>query len=154
MRISDWSSDVCSSDLKVVTRREPNYAQKHGLAAPVDVYPLYENATRAAWGESLEDAQFESAEIWSRFSEVAAANDGAWIRKPASPADILRVDKRNRPIAFPYSKLMVANSSVNQGAGFLVASLAEARRRGIAEDRLIYVGMGAADKKPRTETRL
>src|SRR3546814_8975556 len=43
---------------------------------------------------------------------------------------------------------MVANSSVNQGAGFVVASLAEARRRGIAEDRLIYVGMGAAAKEP------
>lgn len=133
---------------KAATRREPDYAQSHGLAAPVDVYPLYENATRAAWGQSLADAQFESAEIWSRFSEVAAANDGAWIRKPASPADILRVDERNRPIAFPYSKLMVANSSVNQGAGFLVASLAEARRRGIAEDRLIYIGMGAAAKEP------
>ena len=133
---------------QVATRREPNYAQKHGLAAPVDVYPLYENATRAAWSQSLSDAQSESAEIWSRFSEVAAANDGAWIRKPASPADILRVDERNRPIAFPYSKLMVANSSVNQGAGFIVASLAEARRRGIPEDRLIYVGMGAAAKEP------
>lgn len=133
---------------KVATRREPDYAQKHGLAAPVDVYPLYENATRAAWGESLEDAQFESAEIWSRFSEVAAANDGAWIRRPVSPADILEVNDRNRPIAFPYSKLMVANSSVNQGAGFMVASLAEAWRRGVPEDRLIHIGMGAAAKEP------
>ncbi|WP_411340789.1 acetyl-CoA acetyltransferase [Sphingopyxis sp. J-6] len=133
---------------QVATRREPNYAQKHGLSAPVDVYPLYENATRAAWGESLAEAQFESAEIWSRFSEVAAANDGAWIRKPATPADILDINERNRPIAFPYSKLMVANSSVNQGGGFIVASLAEARRRGIAEERLIYVGMGAAAKEP------
>ncbi|MGN6288279.1 MAG: acetyl-CoA acetyltransferase [Sphingopyxis terrae] len=133
---------------KVATRREPDYAQKHGLAAPVDVYPLYENATRAAWGQSLAEAQGESAEIWSHFSEVAAANEGAWIRKPETPADILRVDERNRPIAFPYSKLMVANSSVNQGAGFLVASLAEARRRGLPEDRLIYVGMGAAAKEP------
>jgi len=133
---------------KVATRREPDYAQRHGLSAPVDVYPLYENATRAAWGDSLAKAQFESAEIWSRFSEVAAANPGAWIRKAASPAEILEVNARNRPIAFPYSKLMVANSSVNQGAGFLVASLAEARRRGIAEDRLIHVGMGAAAKEP------
>lgn len=133
---------------KVATRREPDYAQKHGLAAPVDVYPLYENATRAAWGDSLAKAQFESAEIWSRFSEVAAENDGAWIRKAVTPDDILDVNERNRPIAFPYSKLMVANSSVNQGAGFLVASLAEARRRGIAEDRLIFVGMGAAAKEP------
>lgn len=133
---------------QVATRREPNYAQKHGLAAPVDVYPLYENATRAAWGQSLAEAQFESAEIWSRFSEVAAANEGAWIRKPATPEDILKVDERNRPIAFPYSKLMVANSSVNQGAGFIVASLAEAWRRGIAEERLIHIGMGAAAKEP------
>lgn len=133
---------------KVATRREPNYAQLHGLAAPVDVYPLYENATRAAWGQSLAEAQSESAEIWSRFSAVAAANEGAWIRQPATPEDILRVDERNRPIAFPYSKLMVANSSVNQGAGFIVTSLAEARRRGVAEDRLIYVGMGAAAKEP------
>src|SRR3546814_16989309 len=54
---------------QVATLREPNYAQKHGLAAPVDVYPLYENATRAAWGQSLAEAQFESAEIWSRFSD-------------------------------------------------------------------------------------
>ncbi len=133
---------------KVATRREPNYAQQHGLAAPVDVYPLYENATRTAWGQSLTDAQAESAAIWSRFSQVAAANDGAWIRKPATPEDILTVDERNRPLAFPYSKLMVANSSVNQGAGFIVASLAEAWRRGIPEDRLIYVGMGAAAKEP------
>ena len=47
------------------------------------------------------EAQDESAAIWSRFSEIAAANDGAWIRKPATPADILTVDERNRPIAFP-----------------------------------------------------
>lgn len=133
---------------KVATRREPNYVQAHGLAAPVDVYPLYENATRAAWGQNLTDAQAESAAIWSRFSEVAAANDGAWIRKPASPDAILTIDERNRPIAFPYSKLMVANSSVNQGAGFIVTSIAEAWRRGIPEDRLIHIGMGAAAKEP------
>lgn len=133
---------------KAATRREPDYAQAHGLAAPVDVYPLYENATRAAWGQSLAEAQAESAAIWSRFSEVAAANDGAWIREAATPEDILTIDDRNRPIAFPYSKLMVANSSVNQGAGFIVASIAEAWRRGVSEDRLIHIGMGAAAKEP------
>jgi acetyl-CoA C-acetyltransferase len=133
---------------QVATRQEPNYAQRHGLSAPVDVYPLYENAGRAALGQSLEDGQAESAAIWSGMSEVAAQNDGAWIRRPSSAEEVLRVDEKNRPIAFPYSKLMVANSSVNQGAGFLVASLAEARRRGVAEDRIIYVGMGAAAKEP------
>src|SRR3546814_16774939 len=121
----------------LIIRRPPRSTRTDTLFPDTTLFrsPLYENATRAAWGQSLAEAQFESAEIWSRFSDVAAANDGAWIRKPASPKDILKVDERNRPIAFPYSKLMVANSSVNQGAGFLVASLAEAWRRGIPEDR-------------------
>jgi acetyl-CoA C-acetyltransferase len=132
---------------KVATRQEPNYAQVHGLIAPVDVYPLYENAGRAAYGQTLVEAQAESAAIWSQMSEVAASNDGAWIRKPVTPEAVLASGEGNRPIAFPYNKLMVANSSVNQGAGFVVASLAEARRRGVPEDRIIYVGMGAAAKE-------
>src|SRR6202050_1723701 len=43
---------------------------------------------------------------------------------------------------------MVANSSVNQGAGFIVTSLAEARAHGISVDRLIFVGRGAAAHEP------
>jgi acetyl-CoA C-acetyltransferase len=43
---------------------------------------------------------------------------------------------------------MVANSSVNQGAGFIVASLAAARQAGFPEDRLVYVGAGAATHEP------
>lgn len=128
-------------------KREPGYAQQHGLNAPVDVYPLYENAGRASYGQTLGEAQQESGEIWSRFSQIAAGNEGAWIRKPTSPEDIITSNENNRPLAFPYNKLMVANSSVNQGAGFIVASLAEARRLGISEDKLIYVGMGAAAKE-------
>jgi acetyl-CoA C-acetyltransferase len=129
-------------------RREPSYSQRYGLSAPVDVYPIYENATRAAWGQSLTEAQDESAAIWSRFSSVAVANDGAWIRNPVSAKEILTASASNRRLAFPYTKLMVANSSVNQGAGFIVTSLAEARRMGITKDRIIYVGMGAAAKEP------
>lgn len=132
----------------VSSKREPNYLQRHGLSAPVDVYPIYENATRAAWCQTFEEAQGESAAIWSRFSEIAAASAGAWIRKAVSADEILTSSTSNRPLAFPYTKLMVANSSVNQGAAFIVASLAEARRCGIAEDRMIYVGMGAAAKEP------
>jgi acetyl-CoA C-acetyltransferase len=132
---------------KVATRQEPNFAQAHGLIAPVDVYPLYENAGRAAYGQSLAEAQAESAAIWAAMSAVAAKNDGAWIRKALPPEAILASDDGNRPIAFPYSKLMVANAAVNQGAAFIVASLAEARRRGVPDHRIIYVGMGAAAKE-------
>jgi acetyl-CoA C-acetyltransferase len=129
-------------------KRVPSYRSRYGLQAPVDVYPLYENAGRAAYGQTLLEGQRETGEIWSLFSQVAAKNSGAWIRKPLSAEEIISTSADNRPIAFPYNKLMVANSSVNQGAGFLVVSLAQARLRGIADDRLIYVGRGAAAHEP------
>lgn len=131
----------------VSTRREPGYPQRHGLSAPVDIYPLYENAGRAAYGQTLAEAQAESGAIWSQFSRIAAENEGAWIRKAISADEIITPSADNRPIAFPYNKLMVANSSVNQGAGFIVTSVAEARRRGIADNRMIHVGLGAAAKE-------
>ena len=126
----------------------PSYRGRYGLRAPADIYPLYENACRAAYGQSLGEAQQESGLIWSIFSQVACDNPGAWIRQPRTPADILQPGPDNRPIAFPYNKLMVANSSVNQGAGFLVTSLASALAAGVAEKRLVYVGRGAAAHEP------
>lgn len=125
-------------------RVKKGYAQSYGLMVPTDVYPLYENGLRARLGQSLAEAQAESGAIWSKFSEVAAANENAWIRKPASAEAVVTPDGNNRPIAFPYTKLQVANAAVNQGAGFIVTSVAEARRRGIPEDKWIYVGNGAA----------
>ena len=125
-------------------RRGPSYRARYGLVAPVDVYPLYENASRAAYGQTLAEGQAETGDIWSRFSQVAAGNDSAWLRKPVSAETIRTISPDNRPIAFPYTKLMVANSSVNQGAGFLVTSLACARARGVPDHRLIHVGRGAA----------
>jgi acetyl-CoA C-acetyltransferase len=117
---------------------------RHGLVAPTDLYPLYENATRAAWGQSFAEAQAETGGLWAGMSAVAAANENAWLRKALSPEEIAASNDNNRPIAYPYLKRMVANSSVNQGAGFIVTSLARARAAGVAEDRIIYVGQGAA----------
>ena len=125
-------------------RVRKGYAQSYGLVVPTDVYPLYENAGRAAYGQSLAEGQAESGAIWALMSEVAAAGEGAWIRKPVSADEVVTPSDANRPIAFPYTKLQVANSSVNQGAGFIVTSLAEARRRGIPEGRLVWLGHGAA----------
>lgn len=124
------------------------YRDKFGLTAPVDVYPLYENAGRHAYGQTLEEGQRESGEIWSRFSQVADAEEGAWIHAPKSIEEVITPTADNRPISFPYTKFMVANSSVNQGAGFIVTSLGEAKRRGISEEKLIYVGQGASANEP------
>lgn len=133
----DALRDVASGGAKSVMHQ-------HGLVAPTDLYPLYENATRAAWGQSLAEAQSESGQIWAGMSAVAAGNDNAWIRTPLSADEITSADADNRPIAFPYQKRMVANSSVNQGAGFIVTSLARAEAAGIPADQIIHIGMGAA----------
>lgn len=121
---------------------------RHGLVAPTDIYPLYENALRASLGQTLAEGQAETAAIWSRLSEVAAANEHAWLRKAVSAEEIATPSANNRPIAFPYTKLMVANQSVNQGAAFIVASLAKARAMSVAEERLVFVGYGAGAREP------
>ncbi|MGD9816685.1 MAG: acetyl-CoA acetyltransferase [Hyphomonadaceae bacterium] len=122
--------------------------ERYGIVAPTDVYPFYENACRAAWGQTLAEAQRESAEIWSGLSQVAAANENAWLRTALTPEQILEVSPANRPIAFPYTKLMVANASVNQGAAFIVTSLARAKAEGVPEAQLVYIGRGAAAREP------
>lgn len=119
-------------------------ARAHGLNQPVFVYPLYEVACQAAWGQTPQEGLAESADLWAGLSQVAAANPYAFIREPRSAAEIAKVSPSNRPIAWPYSKLMVANPVVNQGAAFIVTSLARARAAGIQEDRLVHVGPGAA----------
>jgi len=43
---------------------------------------------------------------------------------------------------------MVANASVNQGAAFIVTSLAKAKAASIAETQLVYIGRGAAAREP------
>ncbi len=125
-------------------RKRVGYAQSHGLVVPTDVYPLYENACRAAYGQTLAEGQAESGAIWSLMSEVAAGNDSAWLKQAHAAEKIVDPSADNRPIAFPYTKLQVANSSVNQGAGFLVTSLAEATARGVWANRIVHVGYGAA----------
>jgi acetyl-CoA C-acetyltransferase len=117
---------------------------RYGLRSPTEVYPLFENAGRAAYRQSLAEGQAESALIWSLFSRVAATNEAAWIRQVRTPEQIIEQSADNRPLAFPYNKLMVANAAVNQGAAVIVTSLAVAREVGVPQEHILYIGKGAA----------
>lgn len=123
-------------------------AARYGLANAVDVYPLYDNATRAAWGQSFADAQLESGTIWADMSRVAAANPYAWSGKAMTAADIVTPAETNRPVAHPYQKFMVAQLGVNQGAAVLMTHLEAARAMGVPDDRLVYVWSGAGAHEP------
>jgi len=52
-----------------------------GVAPPVVMYALIDSAVRAAAGEGADAHLAQIAEVWSRFSAVAAENPYAWIRR-------------------------------------------------------------------------
>ncbi len=120
-----------------------------GVAWPISVYPFYDAATAHAWGQTPAEAQAESALLWSRYAAAASRNPYAWLKTPLTPADIATVTADNRIIGWPYTKRMVANPHVNQGAAILVTSLAKARAAGIAEHQLVFIGAGAYANEPR-----
>ncbi len=124
-------------------------ARRLGAATPATVYPFYENATLAAWGQTPAQARAESAALWSALSAVAAAQPNAWLGRFHAPAEIATPSPRNRPVAWPYPKLMVANPAVNQGAAVLLTSLAHARAAGVPDHRVVHVWGGAAAEEPR-----
>lgn len=119
-------------------------AKKYGLSTPTDVYPLYESGTRASWNQSFAESQRESGRLWSEYSRAAAENPGAWVRDFHEPQIITSVSPKNRMISFPYTKLMVANSAVNQGAAVILTSLEKAWEWRVPEDQIVFVGAGAA----------
>mgnify|MGYP001575988468 CR=1 FL=1 len=120
----------------------------HGLAQPTYIYPLYENATLHAWGQTPSQAQAESAELWARYAQVAATNPFAWQRKPKSADEIATVAPSNPLIAWPYPRLMVANPTVNQGAAVIVMAEALADELAIPHARRVHLAGGAAAREP------
>src|ERR1700716_1226365 len=124
-------------------------AVKLGVFRPITVYPLYEAASSAHWGQTPREAMAESGSLWSTYSGVASQNPNAWLKQHFTSDEITTPTPDNRLIAWPYTKLTVANPTVNMGAAVLMPSLAKARAAGIAEDRLIHVWGGASAEEPR-----
>ena len=120
-----------------------------GVFMPTNVYPFYENATAASWGQTPAQAQAESGRVWAQYAQLAAANPYAWLKRGYTAGEIVTPSAENRLIAWPYTKLMVANPNVNQGAALILTSLAVARQAGIAEAHCIFVHGGAAANEPR-----
>jgi len=142
-----WTSQPDDTPRPVVlgTDRSPttDVEASRGLDRPLRVFPLFENALRAAAGETVDEHQRSVSELWARLSEVAAANPHAWSRRARSPEEIRSVGPSNRMVSFPYPKLMNANDRVDQGAALVLCSVAAARELGVPEDRWVFPVSGA-----------
>jgi len=117
---------------------------RHGAAMPIQVYPLFENALRAARGWSIEEHRRRLGEVCARFSQIAAANPYSWFRDAKSAEEIATPTADNRMIGFPYTKFMNSILDVDQGAAAIMTSAGVAKELGIAQDRWIWL-RGAAD---------
>ncbi|EXJ74649.1 uncharacterized protein A1O5_01342 [Cladophialophora psammophila CBS 110553] len=119
-------------------------ASKYSIGAPIQVYPLYENAFRAHRGQSIQENQKESAQLYAEFAQVAKTNPLAWNYGTAESEETIgTVTKRNRMICFPYPLLMNAFNTVNLAGACLLTSAELAKELGIPADRWIYLLGGA-----------
>lgn len=115
---------------------------------PAQIYPFYEMATQAAWGETPRQGHVESAKVWAKYAAAASRNPYAWNQEGQSADAIGAIGGANRMINWPYPKLMVANPSVNQAAAVIITSLALARELGIPKDKYVHIWGGAAAHEP------
>lgn len=113
-----------------------------GIALPVQLYPIFESAWRASQNMSLQENNDAIATLWSRFSQIAAANPHAWHRRALTPDELLSPAEGNRMIGYPYRKYLNSYEALDQGAAVIVASLGKARALGIADDRLVFLAAG------------
>ncbi len=114
------------------------YEVELGLVTPTIQYAVIDNALRFAEQRSLAEHRAELGALWGDFNRVAVANPDAWNRTPLTPEAIATPSATNRLLAFPYTKHLVSQWHVNQAGALVICSLAEARRRGLAEAGFVY----------------
>jgi acetyl-CoA C-acetyltransferase len=134
----DAPPELIGSDLKMNMEAELD----RKIFAPVQIYPMFETAIRAARGADPSDHLDDISELWARFSEVAAGNPHAWIRETRTAAEIRTPGPRNRMIGLPYPKMMNSNNDVDMAAAVIMCSVDAARRLGVAEDRWVFPHSG------------
>lgn len=119
-----------------------------GLDRPAHVYPLFEQALRISAGRSIKEHRTAIAELWARFSQVAATNPHAWSPKAFTPEEIEHATPENRMVCWPYTKLMNSNNSVEQAAAVILCSAEAAERYGVPRDRWVFPLAGAEGADP------
>jgi acetyl-CoA C-acetyltransferase len=113
-----------------------------GVVMPVQVYPLFECALRAAAGATHAEWAAHLGRLWSGFSEVAATNPHAWVQEAYTADEVGAVSAENRMIGWPYPKRLNSNNAVEQGAAVLLCSVESAERLGVPRDRWVFPHAG------------
>jgi acetyl-CoA C-acetyltransferase len=121
--------------------------QRHGLTAPIHVFPLFENGLRAHHGRSFEQQIALASRLLAKNNRVAVDNPHAWFREPLSAEQIATPSADNRMVCYPYTKRMNAFPEVDQAAALIVVSARKAEALRLPAPRRIALlgGAGAED---------
>lgn len=128
-----------------VTRQEVS----NGMFAPMQYYGLIEQAQATAKGRTTQEHRAAMAQLLASFSVVAASNPHAQFPVAQSEEDILAAT----PLSHLYSKRMIAQDSVNQGAALLMCSVAAARQLGIPREHWVFLHGMAEGEEPSLSER-
>lgn len=115
------------------------YTRQHGLVQASISYAVFEHARRARLGLSREDYAREMGRLFAPFSAVAATNPYSTAPVAYTPEVLVAASERNRMIADPYTRLLVARDQVNQAAAVLIASTDAAQELGIDRSKWVYL---------------
>jgi len=117
-----------------------------GIHLPVEFFAIIESALRYHRGLGIEAHRDRIAQLYSSFSDIAAANPHAWRREPMSAEEIRNATAKNSMLAFPYTKRHCTQWNVNQAVAILVCSAAKAEQLGLDPSGWIYP-VAAAESK-------
>lgn len=142
----DWSEEETeypwpvAQELPMATPHE----KAHGIWPARNVYPLFENALRGHYCNSIKQHQLEMGALFSRFTDVAAETPFSWFKERRTAEEIAHPSSTNRMVGWPYTKFMNAMNQVNQSSAILMTSVGFAKKMGVAEDKWIFLH-GCAD---------
>lgn len=142
----DWS-ETAPTDAEAwpeKTTYATRHERAHGIALPVNIYPLFENALGAHYGRDPIAHRHAIGELMARFSAVAAKNPYAQLPIARSAEEIITPTAENRYIGYPYTKYLNANMFVDQAAALLLMSSEAADRLQVPQDKRVYLH-GSAD---------
>ncbi len=134
---TDWSFPMEGSPAtRYVMNLHPSEVAHHVFQAYWS-FALFDVARRAHLGLSPQENRQRDGELLARMTGVAANNPRSWFPIAQTVRELTGVTPRNRMIADPYAKNMVAIMDVDMGAALLLTSHGKADALGVPKDRRV-----------------
>ena len=112
---------------------------KHGIGIPINTYPLFEQAMRGHLGNTMAEHMPLIGKLFSSFTKIAARNPYSYYPTERTAEELVTPTDENRWIGFPYTKWLVAQDNIDQGASVILTSVGKARELGVDPSKWVFI---------------